>query len=403
MAGIDSVAKVGGDTSGGTFKTLIVAPNYPSPVRPYYGTFIQQFAWSLARQGNNCIVVNPVSIFDRRFGVLPPFRSVEQPGSESGLSVLRPRFVSCGSRPLGFTHTGRWSQWLFKRAALGVIARFAEDIDVVYGHFLYPGGATAIRAARRLDLPSVVGVGEGEFWSIRAPGLKMARGELKEATAFLAVSSEIERKLRDELEIPSSKIRLFPNGVDRHLFHLRNRAEMCKRFNIPEETFNIAFVGGFTVEKGFPQLLQAIKGLSGVRIIALGRDAYPIENESVAFVGSVTHNQVAEIIGAADAFVLPTGIEGSCNAVIEAMACGLPIITSDGLYMDDIVDDEVAIRVNPRDIEAIRRAILALKEDPVRRARMAQAALARAEGFDIDDRARRVTVWMKELAARGRI
>jgi glycosyltransferase involved in cell wall biosynthesis len=99
---------------------------------------------------------------------------------------------------------------------------------------------------------------------------------------------------------------------------------------------------------------------------------------------------------------MPSLAEGSCNAVIEAMACGLPIVTSNGRYMDDIVDDEVAIRVDPTDVRAIREAILLLKNDPERRTRMSKACLKKARHFDINDRARRVTTWMEELVRRHR-
>jgi glycosyltransferase involved in cell wall biosynthesis len=87
--------------------------------------------------------------------------------------------------------------------------------------------------------------------------------------------------------------------------------------------------------------------------------------------------------------------------VIEAMACGIPVVTSCGRYMDDLVDDEVAIRVDPTDVGAIRRAIDALRNDPARRDAMSQACLRRAKEFDINERARRVSDWMAELVRTG--
>ena len=80
------------------------------------------------------------------------------------------------------------------------------------------------------------------------------------------------------------------------------------------------------------------------------------------------------------------------------MACGLPVVTSSGRHMDDIVDGDVAIRVDPGDVAALRDAILALQRDPERRARMAAACLRKARDFDIDERARRITAWLESLA-----
>ena len=65
--------------------------------------------------------------------------------------------------------------------------------------------------------------------------------------------------------------------------------------------------------------------------------------------------------------------------------------------MDDIVDDSVAIRLDPTDVEAIRSAILKLKNNPDLRQRMSKACLEKAKEFDINQRARRVTEWMTRL------
>jgi len=69
--------------------------------------------------------------------------------------------------------------------------------------------------------------------------------------------------------------------------------------------------------------------------------------------------------------------------------------------MDDIVDDGMAIRVNPADAGAIRAAILALRDDPDRRRRMAAAGVAKAKTLDLNERARRVTAWLESVAAAG--
>jgi glycosyltransferase involved in cell wall biosynthesis len=79
------------------------------------------------------------------------------------------------------------------------------------------------------------------------------------------------------------------------------------------------------------------------------------------------------------------------------MACGLPVMTSNGSYMDDIVDDSVAVRVDPTDVRVIREAIVALMNDPVRRKSMSQACLEKSKQFDINLRARSVTAWLEEL------
>jgi glycosyltransferase involved in cell wall biosynthesis len=92
--------------------------------------------------------------------------------------------------------------------------------------------------------------------------------------------------------------------------------------------------------------------------------------------------------------VLPTTIEGSCNAIIEAMACGLPMVTSNGPCMDDLLTEEVALRVDPLDVAALRGAIQKLMANPGLRAAMSAACLKRARLFDINARARGIMEWV---------
>ncbi len=379
-----------------------VTGNYPTPSRPAMGTFVRQFVHAMARRGHACTVIHPASLFDRRYGPYPPRCSTESAGDGHAVRVQRPRHLSFSSRDLGWTHTGRWTNALFVRAVSQAMEKLPSPPDLVYGHFMYPAGHAAIQAARRAGVPSVVGVGEGEFWTLAPVGLGRAARQLREATAFLAVSTCIAEELAARLEIPAGKIAVFPNGVDLGVFHPRDRQQMRAKLGLPAQALLVGYVGPFVAQKGYPQLVEAVAGLEDVRLVLLGRGEHPRNDPQTAFCGTVAHAEIAEYLCACDLFVLPTRIEGSCNSVIEAMACGLPIVTANGRYMDDSVDDKVAIRVDPADVSAIRAAILALQNDPARRRRMSAAGVEKSKGFDIDERARRVTAWMETLVVRER-
>lgn len=380
-------------------RIAFIAGNYPSASRPGPGTFVQQFVRAMARQGHACEVVAPVSLFDLRCGPLPPRIAAEAGAGGAEIRVHRPRYVSFSARDLGWAHTGRWTNACFARTALAAMDRLSPRPDLVYGHFMYPAGQTAIQAARRLGAPSVVGVGEGEFWTIAAPGFPRATRELAAADAFLAVSTCIREDLEAKLAVPARKIAVFPNGVDTALFRPRDRMEMRRKLNLPAGAFLVGFSGPFIAQKGYPELVAAVAGLPEVQLVLLGRGAHPAHDPQTAFCGGIAHADMADYLGACDVFALPTRIEGSCNSVIEAMACGLPVITASGRYMDDIVDDQTAIRVDPADAGAIRAAIQALQADPDRRQRMAAACLAKAKMLDIHERARRVSAWFETLIA----
>ena len=370
-----------------------ITSNYPSPIKPTNGTFVQQFVSAMARQGHECSVINPITYFDRRFGTYPSRFKTE---GES-IRIYRPLYLSCSSIDLSWAHTGRWTNSLFSRSVLKSLENLPSPPDLLYGHFLYPAGHAAICAAKEMRVPSVVGVGEGEFWTVEPLGFPLASIQMQQASAFLSVSTCIAEELTKRLEIPPEKIEIFPNGVDPDVFHPRDRFEMCKDLGISPDTFNIGYVGPFIAQKGYPKLLEAVEGLDDVKLVLLGRGTLPPQDSKIVFSGSVPHSAVANYLGACDIFVLPSIIEGSCNSVIEAMACGLPIVTSNGRYMDDIVDDEVAFRVDPTNVPAIREAIIALKNNPELRKRMSEACLRKAKQLDINERALRVTKWINEI------
>lgn len=379
-------------------RVAFVASNYPSASRPAVGSFVRQFVWAMARQGHECSVIAPVSVFERKHGPLPPRFAVEDAGAGPAVQVHRLRHVSFSSRKVGAFHTGRWSNAAFAAAVLRTLSRLPRRPDVVYGHFMYPAGHAAIRAARRSGAHSVVGVGEGEFWTLKPVGDVRARREMGAASAVLAVSTDIRNELVGRLEIPAEKIRVFPNGVDLRAFRpTADRAARCRELGFPENDFLVGYVGPFVAQKGYPQLRAAVEDLAGVRLVLLGRGPLPPEDSRIAFRGSVPHGDVPRFLGACHAFVLPTRIEGSCNSVIEAMACGLPLVTSRGSFMDDVVDADVALRVDPDDVAAIRAAIVALRDDPELRARMSAACLRKARQFDVDERARRIGAWFESL------
>jgi glycosyltransferase involved in cell wall biosynthesis len=117
----------------------------------------------------------------------------------------------------------------------------------------------------------------------------------------------------------------------------------------------------------------------------------------VLFQGEVPHEDVPIWLSAADVFVLPTLNEGCSNAILEALFCGLPIVSSDLPFNHDILDDQVAVLVDPQDVQAITQAVFALVDSTERRLAMSQAALQRSKSFRLADRARNVLAFLQGL------
>ena len=168
--------------------------------------------------------------------------------------------------------------------------------------------------------------------------------------------------------------------------------------NIASDDFVVAFVGQFTPRKGTLRLDEALRQLNDkhVKAFFLGKGPDIPSYNNMIHCGTVIHNDVPAYLSAADVFVLPTTNEGCCNAIVEAMACGLPVISSSLPFNFDILDDTNSIMVDPMDVNQIAQAIAKLKNDPDLRNRLAQGALVKAEELTLDRRADKILEFIQK-------
>jgi len=382
---------------------VVVTGGYPSPAAPTHTPFVKQFAHAVARQGVRCTVVHPVAAHDgvNRKGY--PFRTVEPAGDGASVEILRPLFLSLSARA-SFARFGRLNPGIVTLANFTAAVRRtlkARNLhpDALYGHFLYLAGVAAIKVGNMMRIPAFPGVGEGEFWTVRNFGKARLQQDICHASAFTANSTVLKKMLHSELAIPPSKIGVFPNGIDNTIFHPRDKAQLRQQYGLPQNLFLTVYAGNYLFKKGAVRVAEAIGGLAGVGGIFMGQGPMPPKGDNIVFNARVPHAQVPELLCAADVFVLPTLVEGSSNAIVEAMACGLPVVSSTGAFNDDLLSPDMSIRVDPMNVQAIRDAILTLRDNPGFRARMAEAALKQSRRFDINERARRILDFMTEKIA----
>lgn len=344
-----------------------------------------------------CDVINPISIFDIRKGNLDPEISFDHTIKANPIKLMRPRYISFSKKKLFIYNTAHLTQSSFERTVCSALSHLGSPPGFLYGHFLYQSGAAAVRIGHKLGIPSIVAVGDSSFWGVEPIGYRTAINDFKEANGMLAVSGAVKRALIGELKIPEEKIQVFPNGVDLTLFYPRHRSEMRKKYNLPIHKFIVAFVGHFDERKGPHRLLTAVSGMENIGLIFIGSGSIPLKSKDILFKGIMEHEKIPEILSAADIFVLPTVAEGSCNAILEALACGLPVVTSREAFNDDIVDDNVSIRIDSLNIGEIRSAIVRLRNNYDLRKEMSLKALEKIEQYDINLRARKILSWMMTI------
>jgi glycosyltransferase involved in cell wall biosynthesis len=366
---------------------------------------VQQFAHAVARQGVKCTVIHPLAVHKavNRKGF--PFRTIEAVGNGRTIEVLRPAFLSLSVRKsftwLGRLNPGLISHWSFSCTVKSTLRQMATRPDVLYGHFLNLAGAAAVRVGEDMGIPAFPGMGESvkhgnTIWTVAKYPNGKAKCKFSCVRGLIVNSSLLKRMTAQQFSIPEARIGVFPNGIDPERFYPRSKESMRKRFGLPLESFLVGCTGRFSHRKGQQRVLDAMKGLENVGGIFIGSGVQASSSVPVYFNRAVDHEQVPELLSACDVFVLPTLSEGSSNAIVEAMACGLPVVSSKGAFNEDLLTDEISIRVDPLDVQEIRSAICTLRDDPALRARMAEAALRRSKQFDINDRARRILNFMTE-------
>jgi glycosyltransferase involved in cell wall biosynthesis len=375
-----------------------VTGNYPSPAYPNRGTFVRQLVEAVAEQGVRCTVIHPGKLNEWwRERCAAKHRGGT---SEAGVNVCRPLTLSLSNRRLGSFNTFTLTHASFQRAVWRALRCQSETPDAVYGHFLYPAGAAAVWAAQRIKRPGFVAVGEGTFWTLRPFGVRRAQRDFSSMTGAIAVSSVLQRQLVAEVGFPAARVAVFPNGVDLRKFHPRARVAMRRKHGLPEDKFLVIYVGNFIEPKGVSRVAEAINDWQGVAGIFVGAGPRAPRIPNLAYCGRVPHEQVPELLSAADCFVLPSDVEGSSNATLEAMACGVPVVVSDLEFNDELVKHEVTgLRVLPSDVHSIRDRIRMLMVEEGLRNRLVEAALRKAASLEIGQRAASIVAWMARMAS----
>lgn len=359
----------------------IIAPGYPYKRNNAYA-FVKQLVDEFARQGVSCSVIAPNSVVSNRR--VCPKVTHEGPEGAASVTVYRPNILSFSGWKLGGKSISRLIR---RRAVERALRRLPQQPDLIYAHFWVSGWMGA-RYAKEHGIPLFVATGESNIAQMFPPSADN-RSFLDDVRGVVAVSEKNKRESVALHYTTAERCEVFPNGVDLSIFHPMEQAAARERLRIEKEAFVVIFVGSFIERKGAHRLSKAIERIQGKKVcsIFVGEGSkHPPFGDDILFCGKVMHDDLPLYLNAADVFALPSLSEGCCNAIIEAMACGLPIISSDCDFNDGLLDDENSIRINPLDIIALSDAIVRLRDDEEIRHYMGGRSLQRAKSLSIVDR-----------------
>lgn len=379
-------------------KICFITSNYPSKENPHIGVFVQELVRAISKLCIKCEVIRPLSIFKIRNTRKQPLLTYDEFNSSNPIKIWSPIYLSASNKKFLFFNSDVITQFFFNRAIQNIIKRKSIFADIYYGHFFCPSGIACSKVAKKNCKKSFIAVGESEIeqYNQMYSSKKLSR-QFMNISGFISVSEKNKKFCQEQLQIPESKIVVLPNCVDQSLFYLRNRDQIREKYGFPKEVFIIAFVGHFITRKGPDRLLQAVQGIDNIKLLLIGDGPCSLKSNKIIFKGIIQHNILPEYLSAADIFVLPTRSEGCCNSILEALACGLPVISSDKNFNDTYLNRYNSLRIDTNNIEEIRKAIIRLYNDKKLRDILSRNALKTAKKYDINLRASKIIEFISKI------
>jgi len=325
-------------------KLLVLSSLFPSKKRPNAGVFIRERMFRVGQQ-LPIIVVSPVPWFPLQ-GVIrywrPHFRP--QPDKyevQQGMQVYFPRFLSI---PGLFKS---WDGFFMALGSLPTLIKHRNEFNIIDAHFAYPDGYAATLLGKWLKIPVTITLRGTEVPLAKMHGRKIRMIKaINNATRVFSVADSLKQFV-GSLGADTRNIQVVGNGVDINKFYLLDRVKQREELAIPVDAKVLISVGGLVERKGFHRVLdvlpELVKHYPNLQYLIVGGESaegnikeqlvrqvkdLKLEN-NVRFLGTLNSEELKKPLSTADIFVLATANEGWANVFLEAMACDLPVVTTD--------------------------------------------------------------------------
>jgi glycosyltransferase involved in cell wall biosynthesis len=327
-------------------RLVVFTTLFPHAGQPAAGLFIRERMYRVAAYTPLIVVVPiPWFPFQSLARVFKPHFRPRAPRIErqAGIDVHFPRFLSIPGA----------LKWL-DGASIAVCClptmlrlRRSFGFHVIDSHFAYPDGYAATLLGRWLNVPVTITLRGTEVPLSRDPTRRQRIAQaLERAARVFSVSDSLKRHAVG-LGAQESKVQVVANGVDTSVFHPVPREVAREELNLPPGAPVLISVGALVERKGFHRVMECLPSLRqrhpGLRYLIVGgpspegdwsdvlrRRATQLGvADAVEFLGPLAPDRLRVPLSAADIFVLSTRNEGWANVLLEAMACGLPVVCTD--------------------------------------------------------------------------
>jgi len=337
-------------------KILTITSVFPNSLEPHLGIFVKQRMFSLAKF---CELKVVAPIYWHKF--LKRNFKVSYLEIQDGIEVYHPKFFYIPK------FLKSLDGFFFALSIIGTLLKIRKrfNFDIIDSHFAYPEGYGAVLIAKILNIPvSVTLRGTIERLGVHPIIRRQIKWALNNANIIIAVSNSLKDRAT-ELGITSDKITVIRNGIDPKKFYLLDKIDARKRLGLPLDKKILLSIGGLVKRKGFHHVIdilpEVIKKVPNLLYIIIGGPSIEgdISNflkekikklnlkNYVKLVGPKPHAELVYWYNAADLFCLFSSKEGCPNVVLESLACGTPVVSSNvGGIPEIIVNDSLGYIVN---------------------------------------------------------
>lgn len=340
------------------------------------GSFVHNQTKYLLKSGCKVRVVVPVPFYPRGIGGIyrwNVYSNIPKEAIIDNIPVYYPRY---------FRLPGKWfhslscytQYWGLKDIAHSIIKEFKPHI--IHAHAVTAAGYVGLMLKNKYDIPlicSLRGSDINVYPYYGKTSMYLTKKLIEKADQLLSVSNSL-KIAANQIAKSRREIRVVYNGCEIGVFN-RNKelgVKKRKRFGISHNDKVLIFVGSVSRTKGIFELVNAFIKLNidnpKLHLIIVGDGSALPEIKGIIHANKIekkvhifnnrTHNEIPVFLNTADILVLPSYAEGLPNVVLEAMACGLPVIASKvGGIPEAIEDGRSGILVDIQDIDALTRAI----------------------------------------------
>jgi teichuronic acid biosynthesis glycosyltransferase TuaC len=387
-----------------TFSTL-----FPNTEKPGHGIFVETRLRHLVASGQvEARVVAPVPWFPLnhpRFGNYAQYAKVPRSETRSSIPVFHPRYPVLPKIGMNVAPA------LLAAGARATVARMLDegyDFDLIDAHYFYPDGVAAALLGKYFNKPVVITARGSDITQL--PTFPLPRKMIQWAARRAAGVITVCHALKDEvinLGVDPARVTSLRNGVDLQLFRPVEREAVRARLGL--QHFTLLAVGHLVPVKAQQVAVAALVALPDVRLLIAGNGPNRAMLEKLArelgvadrltMLGALPQTQLRDYYGAADALVLPSEREGWANVLLEAMACGTPVVASRVWGTPEVVAaPEAGLLMEERTPKGLADAVRALRANYPDRA----ATRRYAERFSWDDTsAGQLALFRTILAAKG--